>query len=89
MANNKVTTTTIEQRKVSKQYLRALKILTPDEIKVLTYVAQGLTNKEIGNEIYRSEHTVKRHRQKICKKLGLQGMGALFHWSKKHMSNYL
>ena len=43
--------------------------LTPREHTVLSLVAQGLTNKEIGNQLEISEDTVKKHVQNIIWKL--------------------
>jgi DNA-binding NarL/FixJ family response regulator len=43
--------------------------LTPREIEILTYVAQGLTNKQIGEELAISNQTVKNHMTSIMHKL--------------------
>lgn len=45
--------------------------LTPQENRVLAYVAAGLTNKDIANELCISQSTVKAHVRSILKKLSL------------------
>lgn len=66
-----------------KAYLNALKILTPREIEVLEKVSKGYTSKEIGDQLFISKKTVQKHRQMMCKKLGVQGYRGLFHWCRK------
>jgi len=44
--------------------------LTPREVEVLTFVAQGLGNKEIGAQLGTAAGTVKMHLQNILCKLG-------------------
>jgi ATP/maltotriose-dependent transcriptional regulator MalT len=50
-----------------------LHLLTPRERQILNFIRQGLTNKEIGQELYISEKTVKRHANGLYKKLGVSG----------------
>jgi two-component system NarL family response regulator len=45
--------------------------LTGREIEVLQLVAQGYTSREIGEQLYISENTVKNHVRNILDKLGL------------------
>lgn len=45
--------------------------LTPRENEVLQQMAQGLTNKEIGERLFISEKTVKNHITNIFQKLGV------------------
>lgn len=45
--------------------------LTERELKVLELVAEGMTNREIGEQLYLSEKTVKHHVSDILSKLGL------------------
>ncbi len=45
--------------------------LTPREREVLHYLAQGLTNAQIGQKLYVSSHTVKNHITSIYRKLGV------------------
>lgn len=46
--------------------------LTPREVEVLTLLAEGLTNKAIGQALDISQHTVKFHVSAIISKLGAQ-----------------
>jgi two-component system response regulator NreC len=45
--------------------------LTPRESEVLEYLAQGLSNEDIGEILSISKHTVARHRENIMRKLKL------------------
>lgn len=45
-------------------------VLTIREITILRLVAEGLTNKEIGNQLHLSENTVKGHIKEILAKTG-------------------
>lgn len=44
--------------------------LSSQETKVLQLVVEGLTNKEIGDALFLSEHTIKKYVQNIMSKLG-------------------
>lgn len=43
--------------------------LTSREKEVMRYVCKGYTNKEIGETIYVTENTVKKHMESILEKL--------------------
>jgi DNA-binding NarL/FixJ family response regulator len=45
--------------------------LTDREIEVIRYAARGLTNKQIGSELFISDRTVQGHLQNIYQKLGV------------------
>ena len=45
--------------------------LTPRETEVVVLLATGKTNRQIGQELYMSLSTVKRHVERIIKKLGV------------------
>ena len=46
--------------------------LTDRELEVLRLIAQGLSNREIGERLFLSLNTVKGHNQKIFDKLQVQ-----------------
>lgn len=46
--------------------------LTPREVEVLGFLAQGLTNKEIGSELYVSHRTISTHVSNLLAKLHLK-----------------
>lgn len=51
--------------------------LTAREDEVLTYLADGWSNAEIGNELFISPKTVSRHRENIMRKLNLHSRAEL------------
>lgn len=63
--------------------------LTPTERRILKLIAENMTSKEIGEEIFISPRTVEKHRQNICQKLNLQGSHSLFKFSVQHKSELL
>jgi DNA-binding CsgD family transcriptional regulator len=54
--------------------------LTPRELDVLRLVAQGLSNPDIAQRLYLSQHTVHRHVANILRKLGLTSRSAAAAW---------
>lgn len=51
--------------------------LTPREIEVLRLIARGLTNKEIGKELFISSKTVEKHRYRVMDKLDIHDVAGL------------
>jgi two-component system, NarL family, response regulator DevR len=51
---------------------RELTSLTDQERKILGYVAEGLTNREIAGKMFLAEKTVKNYVSSLLTKLGLQ-----------------
>ncbi|MEV0386006.1 response regulator transcription factor [Nonomuraea sp. NPDC050643] len=49
---------------------RRLSVLTPREREVLTHVAEGLSNAEVGGRVHMSEATVKTYVSRVLAKLG-------------------
>jgi RNA polymerase sigma factor (sigma-70 family) len=50
----------------------AIAALTPREREILALVGQGKTNREIGEELYLAEKTVKNHVSRLLAKLGVE-----------------
>jgi two-component system, NarL family, nitrate/nitrite response regulator NarL len=61
-----------------------LPTLTPRERDVLTLVARGQTNREIGTALGVAENTVRRHLQNILEKLHLRNRVELAAYAMKH-----
>ncbi|MCX7798099.1 MAG: response regulator transcription factor [Melioribacter sp.] len=59
-------------------------ILSKRELEILNYIAQGLSNKEIGEKLFLSEYTVLTHRRNIMKKLKVNSTPQLIIKSIKH-----
>jgi len=49
-----------------------LSSLTDQELKILGHIAEGLTNRQIGEEMFLAEKTVKNYVSSILAKLGLE-----------------
>lgn len=58
--------------------------LTPREIDVLRYIAQGYTNRQIADELCISVRTVESHRANLTAKLGLRGRVELVRYAREH-----
>ncbi len=46
--------------------------LTEQELRLLTYIAEGLTNRQIGEQMFLAEKTIKNYVSSILAKLGLE-----------------
>ena len=51
--------------------------LSKREIEVVRMICEGLTNREIGEKLYISEHTVKDHIKNIMRKMGVASRNEL------------
>ena len=59
--------------------------LTPTEIKIIRYIADGLTTKDISGILFVAERTVDKHRSNIIKKLDLDKKhNSLLLWAQKN-----
>jgi DNA-binding NarL/FixJ family response regulator len=54
----------------------ALPQLSPRETEILVRAARGMTNVDIGRDLFISEATVKTHLLRACTKLGVSGRTA-------------
>jgi DNA-binding NarL/FixJ family response regulator len=60
--------------------------LTATEQRVLRLIAAHKTSKQIADELFIAASTVHKHRENICKKLGLHGSHALLDFALEHKS---
>jgi DNA-binding NarL/FixJ family response regulator len=58
--------------------------LTPRENEVLRLVAQGLTDRQIGEAVFASPRTVQNHLARIRDKTGLRRRSELTRWAVEH-----
>lgn len=59
-------------------------VLSDRELEIITLVAQGISNQEIGEKLFISPHTVKTHRKNINFKLNIHNATKLIIFAKKH-----
>ena len=71
MASKLLTEFSSLSRKVEQRQQLNTPVLTAREIEVLKLVAKGMSNREIADELYISENTVKNHVRNILEKLHL------------------
>jgi FixJ family two-component response regulator len=62
------------------EILQRLESLSPREVDVLCYVLGGQLNREIAAELGVSERTIKAHRGRVMKKLGVRSMLNYSQW---------
>jgi DNA-binding NarL/FixJ family response regulator len=62
---------------------RLLKILSDREIEVLKHIAQGMSNKEIGDMLHISHRTVDTHRTNIARKLEVHNIAGMIRFAMK------
>jgi len=60
-----------------------IKMLTPREYEVMTYVITGMLNKQIAGDLAISEETVKIHRGRVMQKLGIVSVAELVRLCEK------
>ncbi|MFC7545722.1 response regulator [Plantactinospora sp. GCM10030261] len=67
-----VTQRVLERIRSGVEQPRELKSLTEQERRILEYVAEGLTNREIASRMFLAEKTVKNYVSSVLAKLGLE-----------------
>ncbi|WP_018253417.1 MULTISPECIES: response regulator [Salinispora] len=67
-----ITTRVLERIRSGVEQPRELKSLTEQERRILEYVAEGLTNREIAGKMFLAEKTVKNYVSSMLAKLGLE-----------------
>lgn len=58
--------------------------LSNREVTVLRYLANGMTNKEIAEQMMLSNKTISAHKSNIYAKLGVQSIVELIDYAKMH-----
>ena len=61
-----------------------LRVLTPREMEVLKFVAEGYTNQEIADRLVLSIKTVQAHRANVMEKLELHDVTHLVRFAIRH-----
>jgi DNA-binding NarL/FixJ family response regulator len=64
----------------------SIRDLTPTELRILRFISESRTSKEIAAELFISYRTVENHRANICQKLDLHGSNALVKFAFDHKS---
>jgi two-component system response regulator DevR len=67
-----VTQRVLERIRSGVEQPRELKSLTEQERRILEYIAEGLTNREIAGKMFLAEKTVKNYVSSLLAKLGLE-----------------
>ncbi len=67
-----VTARVLERIRTGIEEPRELKLLTEQERRILEYVAEGLTNREIAAKMFLADKTVKNYVSSVLAKLGLE-----------------
>jgi DNA-binding NarL/FixJ family response regulator len=63
---------------------RGIRLLTPREEQVVALVADGLSNREVAQELRLSEHTIKKYLFRIFDKLGISSRVELVLYALSH-----
>ena len=58
--------------------------ITPRELEILTLIAEGLSNREIAERLFVSEHTVKSHSSRLFEKLEVSRRTQAVQRGKEH-----
>lgn len=68
---------------------QSIKDLTPTELKVIRFIAQHKSSKEIAAEMFVSVRTIEQHRANIAEKLALRGNNALLRFALERRDELL
>jgi len=74
----------LEKKKVVFDNSNEMTQLTDREIEIIRLVADGLTNKEIGEQLFISHRTVDTHRTNLMKKLNVTNVAGLIRFAFKN-----
>jgi two-component system, NarL family, nitrate/nitrite response regulator NarL len=71
-------------REKDLQHSTTLPNLTPREKEILLLIAEGITNKQIAEQLFIAENTVKNHTKNLLEKLNLENRVQLASYAIKH-----
>lgn len=71
-------------REKDLQHSTTLPTLTPREKEILLLIAEGITNKQIAEQLFIAENTVKNHTKNLLEKLKLENRVQLASYAIKH-----
>lgn len=63
---------------------KEIEVLSDREKEVLGFIMEGSTTSEIADKVYRSTHTIERHRKNIMKKLKVKNVAEMVHLATKY-----
>ena len=84
MLDPAVTTQVLERLRKGPEQDPALASLTPQEQRILTLIGEGKTNRQIAQEMYLAEKTVKNYTSSLYAKLGLESRTQAAIYATKH-----
>lgn len=67
----------VDRRRLEREALKELEVLTPRQEEVFRLLARGLDNDEVGNRLFISPQTVRTHTRSIMTKLDLHSRSDL------------
>jgi DNA-binding NarL/FixJ family response regulator len=80
-----VTAQVLERLRKGPEEDKALAPLTPQELKILEHIGEGMTNRQIGEAMFLAEKTVKNYVSSLFAKLGLERRTQAAVFAAKHL----
>jgi two-component system, NarL family, response regulator DevR len=80
-----VTQQVLERIRRGPEEDKALEPLTPQELKILEHIGEGMTNRQVGEAMYLAEKTVKNYVSSLFAKLGLERRTQAAVFAAKHL----
>lgn len=80
-----VTQQVLERLRRGPEEDKALAPLTPQELKILEHIGEGMTNRQIGEAMFLAEKTVKNYVSSLLAKLGLERRTQAAVFAAKHL----
>lgn len=76
----------LQDKSINNKNIPSLSSLTMIEKRILRYIADGKTSKQIGEELHLSSKTIDNHRNNISSKLNIKGTHSLLKFAVQHKS---